>query len=136
MRPSATSWADQILSNRVCGIGSAPAQPGRDDRDETGGAAAVVLEVMGQVGVEGDAVAGAEEVALAVDDERDLALEDDGRLPATRLVERRIAGTAGARRRRQLVQRDVGALTRQGRRQLLGAMPPPRARSALAGADD
>src|ERR671931_972375 len=96
MSPSSTSWADQILSNRVRGI-SAPPQPGGDDGQETRRPRSVVSEVMREVGVERDAVAGAERVALAVDGEGHLAVEDDRRLAASRFMERRIPGGPGAR---------------------------------------
>ena len=57
MRPSETSWASQILSNMVLGIvaSSAPPQAGGDHREEPGRVVAFVLEVVRQVGVEGDA---------------------------------------------------------------------------------
>src|SRR5919201_5086595 len=77
-RLSATSWASQILSKRVRGIVSlAPAQPGGDDGQDGRLAGAGVLEVVGQVGVEGDAVAGGQLVALAVDVEHDGAVLDE-----------------------------------------------------------
>src|ERR687889_1620444 len=104
MRPGATSWAAQILSNSVLGIPSprvslAAAQAGGDDRQQRGLPGAGVLEVVGQVGVERHAVALRQLVALAVDVEHDGAVLDQRDLAAARLVHRRgpRAPRAGAR---------------------------------------
>src|SRR5215207_5569958 len=105
-RPGATSWAAQILSNRVLGIArgcllvrlwlSASAKPGGNDRQQRGVAGAGVLEVVGQVGVEGHAVARRQGVLLAVDVEQDVTVLDERDLAAARLVHGGVAGAAGA----------------------------------------
>src|SRR5438093_10483844 len=51
-------------------------------------------------------------------------------------MDRRIVWAARAGTRRELVQRDVGALARDRRGQLLRAVAMSRADTALAGADD
>src|SRR6266516_1390429 len=115
-RLSATSWSSQILSKRVRGIvWSAPAQPGGDDGQDGRLAGAGVLEVVRQVGVEGDAVAGGQLVALAVDVEHHGAVLDEGDLAAAGLVHRRVAGAAGLRAGRQRVAAELGALAGQRR---------------------
>src|SRR4051794_5670367 len=94
-RPGATSWWAQIFSNSVLGISPlAPSQAGGDDREQRGVLRAGVLEVVRQVGVERDAVAGGQLVALAVDVEDDRTLLDEPDLAAARLVDRRVAGAA------------------------------------------
>src|SRR3954465_6534658 len=97
-RLSATSWASQILSKRVRGI-SAPTQPGGDDGQDGRLAGAVILEVVGQGGVEGDAVAGGELVVVAVDVEHDGAFRHQRDLAAAGLVHRRVARPARPRSR-------------------------------------
>src|SRR5438874_669959 len=62
---------------------------------------------MGQVGVEGDAVAWLEIVLMSVAVERDGAALDQGGLAAARLVHRRVSRAAGGR-------------TRRGRRRVVG----------------
>ena len=62
-------------------------------------------------------------VAAAVDDQRQVAVEDDGGLAAAGLVHRRVVAAAGRGAGLQRVQRDVGALAGQRRRQLLEAVP-------------
>ena len=62
--------------------------------------------------------------------------EHDRRLAGSRLVQRWIARTAGRGAGIEPVQRDVGALTRQRRGQLLGAMAAPAARAPVAGPRD
>src|SRR4051812_3250147 len=105
--PGATSWASQILSNSVVGIGGllaflAAAQAGAHDGEQARRRVARVLEVVGKVGVERDGVAGFEVVALAVAHEHGRAGLDDGGLAAARLVHGRVAGPArgGAGRER------------------------------------
>src|SRR3954468_13124942 len=97
-----------------------------------------VLEVMGQAGVEGDAVAGAELVALAVDVEHDGAVLHDGDLAAAGLVHGGIPPGAGLRAGREDVAAELGAQARQRRGDDLDAVPggPRAAASPLAGADD
>ena len=56
---------------------------------------------------------------LTVDGELDLPLQHDHGLAASRLVDRRIAFTAGRGPGLEPVDRDVAALSRQRRRQLL-----------------
>src|SRR5215218_6515015 len=100
MRPGATSWAPQIFSNSVLGIPSprvslAAAQAGGDDRQQGGLPGAGVLEVVGQVGVERDAVALRELVALAVDVEHDGPVLDEGDLAAPLLGRAAAAALGG-----------------------------------------
>ncbi len=94
------------------------------------------MKLVGQVGVEGDAVAGLEIVALVVDHQRRLAGEHDGRLAGAGLVQRRVARAAGRGAGPELVQRDVGALAGKRRRELLGPVPGAGADPALGGAGD
>src|SRR4051812_16385451 len=102
-RLGATSWSAQILSNSVLGIRGvssvvlAAAQAGGDDREQRGVAGTGVLEVVRQVGVEGDAVALPEVVAVTVDVEDDAALLEEGAIAGARLVHRRTAGGPPAR---------------------------------------
>src|SRR4051812_42718530 len=142
-RPGATSWSAQILSNSVLGIRSSPpcsaaAQAGGDDREQRGVPGPGVLEVVGQVGVEGDAVAGVQLVAVAVDVEHDAAVLDERDLAAARLVHGRVAGAAGARLGRERVAAELGALARQRRGEdLEGVAALGRAAAAaLLRADD
>ena len=98
---------------------------------------AVVLEVVRQVGVEGHAVArrrarGARRRRRSVSAP---ALDDRG-LAAAGLVHRRVAGPAGRGAGRERVQRDLGALAGQRRREHLVAVAAGAAAAALAGADD
>src|SRR5436305_6257568 len=129
--PGATSWADQIFSSSVLGIGSplvrrsAAAQSGRQDGQEPRLPGTGVLEVVGQVGVEGHAVAEAELVPVAVADEDDATLLDERRLPAARLVHRWVLGPPGRRPGGQGVAGELGPLTGQRGPQELVAMPPP-----------
>src|SRR5712671_6895254 len=97
MRPGTTSWASQIFSNIVLGIALAPSQSGGDHREETRLAAVGVLEVVWEVGVEGDAVALLQVVRRAVADEAKAAAGHDSRLTCAGLVNRRIVGSAGGR---------------------------------------
>ena len=95
--------------------------------------------MVGQVGVEGHAVALGELVALAVDAQHDAAGLHERGLAAAGLVHRRVAGAAGARVRRQHVARELGALAGQRRGEDLGAVAGGGvavAGPALAGADD
>ena len=85
-----------------------------------------VLEVVGQVGVERDAVARREVVAVGVAEERDRALEDDEGLAEAGLVHRRVARARAGRKR---VLGDLGALAGQRRREDLVRV----AAAALAG---
>ena len=90
-----------------------------------------------QVGVERDRVALAELVRDAVADEAHAARQHHGRLAAARLVHRRVAGPAGGGARRQRVQRHLGALPGQRRRQHLVAVAVGvAAEQPLAGAHD
>src|SRR5947209_16117388 len=95
MSPGATSWASQILSNSDFGMSLAPAQAGADHCQQDGLVGSVVFEVVGQIGVEGHCVARPELVALPVAVQFDLAALHERRLPAARLVHRRISGPAG-----------------------------------------
>src|SRR3954447_8182616 len=92
MRPGPTSWAAQILSNRVSGTWSAPSQARAGHGEETGLAGAGVLEMVRQVGVERHAVALAEgEVGpVAVQDEAPGL--DERALASAGLVDRRGGG--------------------------------------------
>jgi hypothetical protein len=95
--------------------------------------------VVGQVGVERDAVARGELVALAVDPQHDAALLDERALAAARLVHRRVAGAAGDGRGCEDVAGELRALAGQRRREDLGAVAGgavARARPAVAGTDD
>ena len=131
----------QILSNRSSGIrcsSYAAPQPGGDvtaSRPRLG-VFALVLEVVRQVGVEGDAVALGELVALAVDAEVDRALQHDRGLAAARLVHRRVVGAAGRGAGLERVHRDVGALPGSGGVSSSTTCPRAAARAALAGAGD
>src|SRR4051794_15415066 len=100
-RLGATSWASQILSNRVLGIrglgSSAPAQAGADHGQQHGLVGAGVLEAVGKVGVERGRVAGLERVLGGVDLEDHAPALDERDLAAARLVDRR--GAPPPRRR-------------------------------------
>ena len=89
--------------------------------------------MMWQVGVERDAVAIEQLVALAVAVQNDGAALDQRGLAAARLVHRRIAGAAGDRPGRQRVARELGALAGQRRREDLVAVAGD-ARSVPCGA--
>src|SRR5947208_10672305 len=106
--PGATSWASQILSNSVLDMGvssgcSAPSQTGADHRQQHGLLRAGVLEVVGQIGVEGDTVAGGELVGHAVALQHDTAGLHQGALPAAGLMHGRIARRARDRAGRERV---------------------------------
>ncbi|MGH2832695.1 MAG: hypothetical protein ACRDK2_07960 [Solirubrobacteraceae bacterium] len=78
-------------------MASAASQSRGHDRQEGGLAGCLVLEVVWQVGVERDAVALAQLVALAVADEHDRPALDECGLAAAGLVDRRIVrGSGGA----------------------------------------
>src|SRR5215217_1056671 len=143
MRPGATSWAPQIFSNSVLGIPSprvslAAAQAGGDDRQQGGLPGAGVLEVVGQVGVERDAVALRQLVALAVDVEHDGPVLDEGDLAAPRLVHRRVAGAARACTGGERVAAELRALAGEWRGEDLERVPllGRAAAAALGGTDD
>src|SRR5947208_2973029 len=96
--PGATSWSCQILSNRVLGIAPlAPSEARADDGEQRRLLGAGVLEVVGQVGVEGHAVAGRQLVAFTVAVQDDRAGLHERDLAAARLVHRRVAGATGRR---------------------------------------
>ena len=95
-----------------------------------------VVEVMGQVGVEGHAVAGVQRVRGAVDVQCQRAVLDDGGLARAGLVPRRVAGAAGDRARGERVAGDLGALTGQRRGQDLVGVPGRPAAAILAAAHD
>ena len=102
MRLWETSWASQILSNRLLASVSsiASSQAGAHDREQYGRPVLRVFEMVWQVGIEGHAVAGGELVARAVAVQHDGARLDQRGLAAARLVHRRVAGppvTAPAR---------------------------------------
>src|SRR5512132_3057701 len=124
-RLSATSWASQILSKSVraivCQLLRSPA--GATARMA---AWAGVLEVVWEVGVEGDAVAGRQLVALAVDVEHDGAGLDERDLAAAGLVHRRVAGPAGPPADGQDVAAELHALAGQRRGEDLEAVAGPR----------
>jgi hypothetical protein len=92
--------------------------------------------VVREIRVEGHAVAGAERVAFAVDDERDLPALDQRALAAARLVHGRIAGAAGLCARRERVARELGPQPGRRRGEDLVAMATAPALAALAGAHD
>ena len=95
--PGATSWAAQILSNSVRRLVMlAAAQAGGHDGQQDGLLRAGVLEVVGQVGVEGDAVAGVRARGARRRRRRTTraALDERG-LARAGLVHRRVAGAAG-----------------------------------------
>src|SRR3954454_3649501 len=89
-----------------------------------------------QGGVGGDAVAFAELVSLPVDEELDASLEHDGGLAAARLVHRWIVRPSGGGAGRKRVLRDVGALARQRRSELIHGVPAAPAGATLAGMHD
>ena len=89
-----------------------------------------------QIGIEGDAVAGPEFVALAVHEQVDRTLLDDRGLARTRFVQRRVVGATGGGARCEDVGGDVGALARQRRGQLFDGVPLAPPRAAVPGADD
>ena len=95
-----------------------------------------VLEVVRQVGVERHAVAGAERVRGAVDQQPQRAALDDRGLARAGLVHRRVAGAAGRGAGRERVARDLGALAGQRRREDLVAVAVGAAGAALVGAHD
>src|ERR1700709_954375 len=64
-------------------------EAGGDYGEEPGRLLAIVLKVVGQVGVEGDAVARGQIVASALDEQRQGAVEHHGGLATARLVHRR-----------------------------------------------
>ena len=99
-------------------------------------ALAVVLEMVGQIGVEGDAVALLQVVAAAVDGQRQGAGEDDRGLAAAGLVHRRVAAAAGGGAGLERVQGDVGALPRHRRGQLFEAVAAALVGAAGGGAGD
>src|SRR5436190_20496271 len=132
MSPGATSCASQIFSNIVFGMTSAPSQSGSDDGEKPRLAAVGILEVVRKVGVEGDAVPFVEIERLAVADEPQLAGSDNRRLARTRLVHRRVIGPAGRRPRLEHVQRNLGTLAGQPRRDDLVAVAARAAASHAA----
>ena len=77
-----------------CAISGPPSriQAGGHHRDRRGRLLAIVLEVVRKVGVEGDAVARGKVVTGALDEERQVAVEDHGGLAAARLVHGRVRG--------------------------------------------
>src|ERR671936_454215 len=115
-----------------------PSNAGGDDGQDGRLAGSGVLEVVGKVGVEGDAIAAGELVALAVDVEHDGAALDERDLAAARLVHRRVAGAAGLPAGRERVAAELGALGRQRSSEELEAMacPSGAAAAALAAAHD
>src|SRR5215212_6706685 len=115
---------------------SAPSEPGRHDRQERRLAGAGVLEVVRKIGVEGDAVAGVELVAIGIDDQAYGAGLDERGLAAAGLVHGWVAGAAGLRTGRQDVARDLGAEPRRGRRQDLVAMTASATLAPFRGAHD
>src|SRR3954447_13530211 len=122
MRPGATSWADQILSNRVVGVmrsflGLAASKAGGDDREQRRLLRAGVLEEVREIRVEGDDVARAERDGLGVAVQDDLAVLDERGLARAGFVHRRVARTARARAGVQHVPGQLGPLAGQGRRQ-------------------
>ena len=107
-----------LVEQRASGmVRPAPAQAGGDDGEQGRLLLAGVLEVVGQVGVEGHAVAGGELVALAVD------VEHDARRASTSAVSRLpgscIGGSPGPPVRApgaSTWRRELGALAGQRRR--------------------
>ncbi len=103
----------------------APPQAGGDHGEEARRLLAFVLEMMGKIGIEGDAVALVQLVAGAVDDQH--------QVPARTTAVSRLPGSCIGGSSRppvvapglERVQRDVGALSRQRRGQLLEAMAAP-----------
>ena len=94
MSPGAISCADQIFSNSVVGVMSGAARPTRWPAGRPP-PSRVVGEVVGQIGVEGHAVAGVQLVLGAVDVQGQRAALDDGASRA-----RPARGAAGRRGRR------------------------------------
>ena len=138
----------QILSNSVAalivwllvGVGSSlsfvAARP-RSRRAARASVVAGVVQVVGKVGVEGGAVARAERVDVAVDDQLDRARR--GRRPSRGCRARGSAGRPAppvAAPGREAVQGDVGALAGQRRGQLLDLVTAAAAAAAAARADD
>ena len=116
-RTGFAAWWSQLLR-----------RPADDDGQEGRLAGAGVLEVVGQVGVEGHAVAGGELVALAVDVEHDGAVLDERRSRGCRA--RASAGRPGRPSRapaREHVAAELGALAGQRRGEDLEAVPAGRA---------
>src|SRR3954447_22440544 len=141
MRPAATSWADQILSNRVVGVmrsflGLAASKAGGDDREQRRLLRAGVLEEVREIRVEGDDVARAERDGLGVAVQDNLALLDERGLARAGFVHRRVPRTAGARAGVQHVPGQLRALAGQGRRQDLVAVPIGAAGTPLPRPDD
>src|SRR5829696_819142 len=126
--PRSTSWAAQILSNSVVGsdTGSAPSQAGGDDGEELPlGLGGPVLEVMRQVGVEGHGVALLEVAGVAVAHEAHSPAQHHRGLAAPRLVARWVPRTSGGGAGGEGVDRDLGALPGQRRREHLVAVAGP-----------
>src|ERR1700760_2871262 len=72
----------------------APPQAGGYHRDEAGRVGSFGLEVVREIGVEGDAVPLVKLGAPALEDQRQVAGEDDRGLATARLVHRRVGGAA------------------------------------------
>ncbi len=110
----------------------APPEACRDESQEGGLGGRGVLEVVGQVGVEGHGVAVLQLVTGAVEDEHHAAALHECRLAASRLVDRRVIRRAGRATGRQRVAGELRALSGLGRGEHLIAMPAPRVATALA----
>src|SRR5262249_60913412 len=110
-----------------------------DDRQEGSLLGCWVLEVVWKVGVEGNAIALPQLIAMPVADQHHLPALDQGALAAAGLVHRRIVGRAGRPAWSERVPRQLGALSGLGKAQHLeagattrvspaGAVPRPRHR--------
>src|ERR1019366_418227 len=91
-----------------------------------------VLEVVGQVGVECDAIAVPELVALPVADQHQRAVLDQRRLTAAGLMHRRIVGGARGAAWCERVARELSALTWLGGGEDLEAVPAASVSAVLA----
>src|SRR5437667_488043 len=119
MRSRRTSCASQILSNivfSICSLLGGP-QTGRHDGEETRLAAAAVLEMVGEIGVEGDRVSLRERVPLVVDHNGEAAAENDDGLAAAGSMDGAVAGPAGSRLRLEDVLGDRRSFTWGGARE-------------------
>ena len=137
MRSSSTSCASQILSNRLFAMCTQPLlSPAATTASRRASVFPLFSKWCGRSASKVTLSPSRQLVALAVDEEVDRALEDDRGLAAAGLVHRRVVGRAGRRAGGERVDRDVGALARQRRRQLLDRVPALAARAAVVRAGD
>src|ERR1035441_1574358 len=103
-------------------LSSAAPQSGGDNREQSRLASSVVLEMVGQIGVEGPAVAASKLVPPPVAEQDQLVVLVQGALAAARLVHRRVLRAAGDGAGRKRVEGELGSLAWDRRRQHLGTV--------------